>query len=45
MLLTSEEKETLKKSLKELDQDASIYLFGSRADDDKKRGDIDLLII
>jgi predicted nucleotidyltransferase len=45
MRLNSKEIETLKRSLKDLDKDARIYLFGSRADDKKKGGDIDLLII
>ncbi|MDO8550348.1 MAG: nucleotidyltransferase domain-containing protein, partial [Ignavibacteria bacterium] len=43
--LSSEEKEILKKSLKQLDEKAEIYLFGSRVHDNEKVGDIDLLII
>ena len=45
MRLTSTEITTLKKSLQELDKDAELYLFGSRIDDNKRGGDIDLLII
>lgn len=45
MRLDPKEIETLKSSLKELDRNAKIYLFGSRIDDNKKGGDIDLLVI
>ncbi|HSR18327.1 MAG TPA: nucleotidyltransferase domain-containing protein [Ignavibacteriaceae bacterium] len=45
MRLDPKEIETLKSSLKELDRNAKIYLFGSRVDDNKKGGDIDLLVI
>lgn len=45
MRLSKEEIELLKKTLFELDSEAKLYLFGSRVHDDKKGGDIDLLII
>ncbi len=43
--LTTEEIILLKSKLMELDPQASIYLYGSRVDPEKKGGDIDLLII
>jgi len=45
MRLKKEEVMVLKETLKKLSHDAKIYLFGSRVDDDKRGGDIDLLII
>jgi predicted nucleotidyltransferase len=45
MRLTDLEIEVIEKAIYSLDQDAEIYLFGSRADDSRKGGDIDLLII
>ncbi len=35
----------LKQSIKQYLPDASVYLFGSRAKDDQRGGDIDILII
>ena len=45
MRLSSDEICCLKDSLKKLSNEAKIYLFGSRVDDNKKGGDIDLLIL
>ena len=45
MRLTHEEVETLKSSLYRISDDAKIYLFGSRVDDSKRGGDIDILIL
>jgi len=45
MRLTNSEIQAIEKAIYPLDQDAEIYLFGSRADDSRKGGDIDLLII
>lgn len=45
MRLTQEQREHLKTTLKALADDAKIYLFGSRVDDRKRGGDIDLLVV
>ena len=45
MRLSLEEVSTLKSALYDIDPKASLYLFGSRVDDDAKGGDIDLLVI
>ena len=45
MRLSQKEIILLKSKLKLLSEKAKIYLFGSRADDTKKGGDIDLLIV
>jgi predicted nucleotidyltransferase len=44
MRLSTHEINSIKETLKNLDQDARIYLFGSRVDNKKRGGDIDLLI-
>ncbi|NOQ76268.1 MAG: nucleotidyltransferase domain-containing protein [Methylococcaceae bacterium] len=44
MRLTSKEIDTIKNSVLALDASAHVYLFGSRVDDAKRGGDIDLLI-
>jgi predicted nucleotidyltransferase len=44
MRLTQYELISIKKAFKEVFQNGDIYLFGSRIDDDKKGGDIDLYI-
>jgi len=45
MRLSEHEKNTIRQSVLALDKDAKVYLFGSRADDTKKGGDIDILVI
>jgi len=44
MRLTNKEINTIKGSVLALDASAHVYLFGSRVDDAKRGGDIDLLI-
>lgn len=43
--LTNDEIITLKDSLKRQSKTAELYLFGSRVDDTKRGGDIDLLVV
>ncbi len=45
MRLTSTEANAIKHCIEIIDNQAEVYLFGSRTDDQKKGGDIDLLII
>jgi predicted nucleotidyltransferase len=45
MRLTECEASAIRESVHLFDPDAEIYLFGSRADDMKKGGDIDLIVI
>jgi predicted nucleotidyltransferase len=44
MRLTDSERELIKKAFLENFQDGKIYLFGSRIDDTKRGGDIDLYL-
>jgi len=45
MRLSKEEIEKIKKTVEKNFGEAKVYLFGSRLDDSKKGGDIDLFII
>ena len=45
MRLQENEIETIKRIVRSFDKEAQIYLFGSRVYDNKKGGDIDLLIM
>lgn len=45
MRLSDKERAIIKKSIDTIIGDATVYLFGSRVDDAKKGGDIDLYII
>ncbi len=44
MRLTSSEIATIKDIIHAVDSNAEIYLYGSRVDDTKRGGDIDLLV-
>lgn len=44
MRLTQDEREIIKKTILTFIDDAKIYLFGSRVDDNKKGGDIDIYV-
>ncbi|WP_297431508.1 nucleotidyltransferase domain-containing protein [Sulfurimonas sp.] len=44
MRLSTYEVDAIKDTFKDIFQNGDIYLFGSRIDDDKKGGDIDLYI-
>jgi predicted nucleotidyltransferase len=45
MRISQEEANFLKKEISDILPDASIYLFGSRLDDGKKGGDIDIMVL
>jgi predicted nucleotidyltransferase len=45
MRLSSKELSIIESTIRNRDPKASIYLFGSRVNDDAKGGDIDLLVI
>jgi predicted nucleotidyltransferase len=45
MRISTLEIDNLLGSIKQIDQNASVYLFGSRTDNQKKGGDIDIAIL
>ncbi|MBF0205293.1 MAG: nucleotidyltransferase domain-containing protein [Oligoflexia bacterium] len=45
MRLSTEEKNTIISCILEFDPHAKVYLFGSRTDEHKKGGDLDILVI
>jgi len=45
MRLSEKEIDVLKQTLYHLSSEAKLYLFGSRVDDSKRGGDIDLMIV
>lgn len=45
MRLSQQEIQSIKEVVYSLDNNAKIYLFGSRVDDSKRGGDIDLLLL
>ncbi len=45
MRVLKQEINIIKNNILEFDKEAQVYLFGSRVDDNKKGGDIDILIV
>ncbi len=45
MRLTAQERAAIKDAVRLADPDAQVYLFGSRADDNLRGGDLDLLVL
>jgi predicted nucleotidyltransferase len=45
MRITEHEKETIVEAVKNADSGATVWLFGSRTDDNKKGGDIDIAVL
>lgn len=45
MRITEQEKSIIIQSISCIDPSAHVYLFGSRVDDEKRGGDIDILVV
>jgi len=45
MRITEYEKNSIVEAVKDIDSDAKIWLFGSRTDDSKRGGDIDIAVL
>jgi predicted nucleotidyltransferase len=45
MRVLKQEINIIKNNILQFDKEAQVYLFGSRVDDNKKGGDIDILIV
>ena len=45
MRLNDLERDAIRRTIADLDPEARVYLFGSRTDDTKRGGDIDLLVM
>jgi len=45
MRLTTSEANAIREEVRRLDAEAELYLYGSRADDTARGGDIDLLVV
>ena len=45
MRIQAEEQQAITEAIAKFDREASVYLFGSRVDNAKKGGDIDILVI
>ncbi|MDR1142538.1 MAG: nucleotidyltransferase domain-containing protein, partial [Planctomycetaceae bacterium] len=45
MRISDTEKQIIIEAVKKTDEEAALWLFGSRADDTKKGGDIDIAVL